>query len=654
MSRIAVTAPGTLLVILLSLPCLHLGYFWDDYVFLTRVQSNPIAALRPGPGAFYRPIPRVVYFWPLAFLGPRGAPVAHGINLVMLAASVWLFASLVGNVAGPKAGAIAGIAFATLAPVPSLVAWASASQDLLAILFTLAAFHLRQSGRIALAGIAFAAGLLSKETTAVLAPALVLWNWIAGIRPARIPATAITIGGILIAWLLVHPGIRDLASHGFEIQPLQHIGFLNLAISEFHARRYLLALFNVSQGIGELPSTAWLVLGVVAAAIVASALWLVEKTEHASDSRRLSMQRAFLLAFLISAPALALPALLVQHWASYFVCLPGLGSSLLIGVLLSRIPVPAAAGCLAVFIALGLSIRGSRASVGDALTERTFSEASRAIRQVEAGFRKIRPAFPRGSQVLVSVAASGQLGIDATMHDGQPLRIWYRDPTLRVLRPERRGANPNAEFLFRITGNRDVVEIDPDRESLNSSGGEPDPEEMRAIIRTYARGAAASGESARAIRILERLASADDEPLKSYDLRLAAMALLAEHDRAGATRLIARASPISREFALESVARVMGAPTWRADFDSCAFQAFGVSSSDPEALRYLMNTFYASQFVPQAIDFARRLQEVAPADSESAEILTRLGANRMWLRGHARGRLGGLNTAPSRTPRMNR
>jgi hypothetical protein len=224
----------------------------------------------------------------------------------------------------------------------------------------------------------------------------------------------------------------------------------------------------------------------------------------------------------------------------------------------------------------------------------------------------------------MSIASSGQLGIDATMHDGQPLRIWYQDPTIRIIRPERRRPHPKAELLFRITGERDVVEIDPDRGSLRSSGGKADSAEIRAIIRTYARGLAASGEPTRAIHILERLAAGDEGSLKSYDLRLAAMARLAEHDSAGAARLLALAPPISRAMALYDLAKVMAEPTGRADFDLCAFSAFGVSPSDPDALRYLMNLFYASQFVPQAVDFARRLHAIAPADSQSAEILRRL------------------------------
>lgn len=48
-----------------------------------------------------------------------------------------------------------------------------------------------------------------------------------------------------------------------------------------------------------------------------------------------------------------------------------------------------------------------------------------------------------------------------------------------------------------------VVEIDPDGKSFRSSGGKPDLEEMRSIVRTYARGLGASGESDHAIRILQ-------------------------------------------------------------------------------------------------------------------------------------------------------
>jgi hypothetical protein len=280
---------------------------------------------------------------------------------------------------------------------------------------------------------------------------------------------------------------------------------------------------------------------------------------------------------------------------------------------------------VAAYVGLGFWSRQIDTPGQDALTERSFIDASRAIGEVERGFRSLRPAFPRGSQVLVSVASSGLLGIDGTMHDGQALRTFYRDPTLRTLRPERRLPHPRSEFLYRITGARDVVEIDPDRGSFRSSGANPpDTEEVRAITRTYTRGLAATGEADRAVRILGRLAAGDEPALRSYDLRLAAMGLMNQGNAPGAKRLLEEAPPITREYALYCVSKVLSEPTGNAGLDSCAYAAFGVSFSDPEALRALMELYYASQFVPQAVHFARRLQEVAPGDSESAAILGEL------------------------------
>jgi hypothetical protein len=222
--------------------------------------------------------------------------------------------------------------------------------------------------------------------------------------------------------------------------------------------------------------------------------------------------------------------------------------------------------------------------------------------------------------VLVSVASSGLLGIDGTIQDGQALSTFYRDPTVRTLRPERRLPRPRAEFLFRIDGSQNVVEIDPDRGTTRSSAGTPDPDEMRAVTRTYARGLAATGETTRSVSILRRLADADPPELRSYDLRLAGMAYRAAGDDSAATRLIAEAPPLSREDALYDVAKVLAEPTSDAALDSCAYEAFGISPRDPEAMRHFMELFYGSLLVPQTRHFAERLQELAPGDSESAAI----------------------------------
>ena len=626
--RVRIAVGPILVATALCLPILGLGYFWDDFVFLTRVQSHPLAAFGPEPGAFYRPLPRALYFWPLAGLGSSGAIVAHLANLLLLAVSIYLLASLVRDLGGDRAGALAGLFFAGLAPAASLVAWASASQDLFAILFTLVALRLRSQGRILGATVAIAAALLSKETAVCAIPALVLWDGIVGRRPVRIGRGIFAFGGLALAWALLHPGIRALARQGFEREPRAYVGFANLAVSGFHARHYGLAMMNwpgaPGASVRESVASGWTpgqwALVAAALAVALAGLFRLPRDERAS----LSLPRLALLASLLTLPALALPALMIQRWAAYFVCLPALGVAILAGICLARAPLVLAMGAAAAYVGLGFWSRPIDTPSADALTERSFVDASRAIGEVERGFRSLRPSFPPGSQVLVSVASSGLLGIDGTMHDGQALRTFYREPTLRTLRPERRLPRPRAEFLYRITGTRDVVEIDADRGTFRSSGSAPDTEEVRAVTRTFTRGLAASGEADRAARILGRLAAADGPELRSYDLRLAAMGQMNQGDASGAKRLLEEAPPITREYALYCVSKVMSEPSGSPGLDSCAYTAFGVSYSDPEALRSLMELYYASQFVPQAVHFARRLQELAPGDSESAAILGEL------------------------------
>jgi hypothetical protein len=626
-----IAGPPILMAAVLSLPVLGLGYFWDDFVFLARVQSHSLAAFGPEPGVFYRPLSRILYFWPLAGLGSSGAIVAHLANLFLLAVSIYLLVSLVRDLADGRAGALAGYVYAGLAPAAGLIAWASGSQDLLAILFSLAALRLRSSGRILASGVAITAGLLSKETAVCMIPALVFWDWIVGRKPARMGTGVLAFGGIALAWALLHPGIRALAWRGFEPEPRAYVGFANLAVSEFHARHYLLALVNAPGAPGAVAAwtnaaAAWTAgrVAIVSAAIGIAIAGLLFVPRREAPRAALTLPRAALLAAFLTLPALALPALMIQLWAAYFVCMPALGISLFFGMCLARAPLALAMAVVVAYVGLGFWSRQIDTPSSDALTERAFIDASRAIGEVERGFRSLRPAFPRGSQVLVSVASSGLLGIDGTMHDGQALRMFYRDPTLRTLRPERRLPRPRAEFLFRITGTRDVVEIDPDRGTFRSSGASPDTEEIRAITRTYARGLSASGGAHRASQILGRLAAGDEPALKSYDLRLAAMGLMKEGKAPEAKRLLEEAPPISREYALYCVSKVMSEPTGSAGLDSCAYAAFGVSFSDPDALRALMELYYSSRFVPQAVHFARRLQVVAPGDSESAAILGEL------------------------------
>ncbi|RPJ32762.1 MAG: hypothetical protein EHM35_11190, partial [Planctomycetaceae bacterium] len=473
--------PAILVAVLLALPSLRLGYFWDDFTFLTRVQSDPIGALGHFPGSlFYRPISQGLYFWPLVFLGESGPVVANLLNVSLLAAAICLLVTLSTRLGGTNAGLIAGLAYACLAPISGLVGWASGAQDLLAIVFTLAALHLRDSGRNLAAAAAAVIGLLCKETAVLVIPVLILWDAIVGNRSARVGFYGLCYGGLALAWAASHPGIRELVSKAFVGEPYAHVGFKNVALFEHQTTRYLLTLVNVPITGAETPwpmeRTGY---GVAALALALGSLWLRSSVTRPPTTLMkgppLSLHRVALLADLIVIPGILLQALLLNRWAAYFVCLPAVGTSLLIGVLFARVPLALASLGVIICMGLGIWCHGIGVSGGGILTERSFAEASRAIRDVERGFRKLRPTLPRGSQVLASVAASGPLGIHQTIHDGQALRIWYGDPTIRTLRPERRLAGPPAEFLFRITSSREVVEIDPDRGTYRSSGGNPSP-----------------------------------------------------------------------------------------------------------------------------------------------------------------------------------
>jgi hypothetical protein len=75
---------------------------------------------------------------------------------------------------------------------------------------------------------------------------------------------------------------------------------------------------------------------------------------------------------------------------------------------------------------------------------------------------RLRPTIPRGSQVLVSVASTGMLGVYQTLVANQALQAWYRDPGLVASTAEQRKAGFPADLLFRVRSTLDLVEIDPD------------------------------------------------------------------------------------------------------------------------------------------------------------------------------------------------
>ncbi|HET9940844.1 MAG TPA: hypothetical protein VFR25_07060 [Candidatus Eisenbacteria bacterium] len=624
--RWALLAPP-LAAIALALPMLRLGYFWDDYYFLTRAQHGLAACLEYVQGAaFYRPLTQGLYFLPLAGAGSAGAIASHLANLVLLAVSAWLLAIIIARHAGTRAGLLAGLLFAGIAPAASLVGWASGAQDLAAILFFLVALDLHDRGHTAWAVIAMLLALLSKEAIGAALPVFVLWDLLLGRKPARVLVPLLAFGAVAVAWAALHPGIQLLVTGRLNEEPRSYVGFQNHTMVFLEWRRYWRALFNTpATGLG----TPWPVdrIAYSAAAWIVGVLALVLTHRQAGHggTDALTPRRAVLLGALLTIPALLLPSLVVRRWAAYFVCIPALGTSIALGVVLARAEAAVSAFALAVYLALGLWSRGVHDPSGALLTERSFIEGERATRDLERKFREFYPTLPHGTQVLVSVAASGMAGTHGTLVDGQAPRIWYDDATIRVLDPERRVAGTPHEILLRVTEARDLIQIDPDIPSVRSSGAPARMPEIRIVIGTYARGVAATGDPDRAVRILLRLANTEPYLLvRAHDQRLAAMVLYARGDSTGAEQILRSVPPLPRGIAIDAIARVLAQPSRSPTLDAQAYRVFGISPRDPDALRYWMAMFYGAEYFAQAKEMARRLQEVKPGDKESAEVLAKL------------------------------
>ena len=612
--------------LVLSLPCVGVPYFWDDYLFLTRAQDGARAALEHTPGAaFYRPISQGLYFLALAPFGASGALVAHLVNLLLVVISTTLLVLLVRDVWGRVAGMYAGIFYASVAPLPSLVAWASGSQDLLAITFLLGALLLRQRGRLAWSVVAAGAGLLSKESILVAWPVLIHWDVLAGRARQRVGVALLAFGAIALAWLLLHPGLRVALAPPAEGDIQRYVGFRNLAVSEHQVRGYLGALVNipVMAPVSAVPAPV-IDCGAIAMVIGLVGVIAVRRSSADGTEPRPSLARAALVGLLLAIPGVILPSLIINRWVAYYACLPALGTALFLGALCGRLPTIPAAAILIAWMGLGVYSRGMDSSNG-VLNERSFLEGGRAIRHVETQFRELHPSLPKGSQVLVSVASSGMLGIHGTLVDGQAPRVWYDDASLETVTPERRLPDRTQDVLLRITSDQRVIEILPDSMAYRATDSAPvDEEETHMVLRTYARGLAASGEPGRAARILQTLALRDRrEPIRSQDLRLAAMALHAGGEQARAESLLAAAPSIRREFALSGIARILSQPSRQPDVDTLAYWAFGISPDDPDALRYWMVMFYGSEFYLQAQQMAERLQAARPGDPEAGEVASK-------------------------------
>ena len=206
----------------------YLGALWNGFALddLTIIVANPLvhgfsgvwrafgASYFPGniDVSAYRPLAVASYAldWTM-----RSTVWFHAVNLTWHVAASVLVAALASRWAGDTAGLIAGVVFAVHPVHVEAVAYVVGRNELMAAVFTLLAVYAAlEHGSVWWSAAAMAAGVLSKENGAV-APGLIAWAWLAGVRPAP-PRRKLAI--FVASWLalaVAYTTLRVAVLHGF-------------------------------------------------------------------------------------------------------------------------------------------------------------------------------------------------------------------------------------------------------------------------------------------------------------------------------------------------------------------------------------------------------------------------------------------------------
>lgn len=629
--RIDRTLPAALLPVavaaLLCLPCLRLGYFWDDFYFLTlRGSGDALAYLLPRPHEmFYRPISQGAYFLLLRLIDPSSGTIGHVVGLILLCAAILVLVRLTASLCGERAGLIAGLVFAASGCVPSLVAWVSCIQDLLAILLVLTALLLRHERKEALAIVSVSAAILSKEIAVVALPVLILWDRLIQRDDPRLRFHMTAYTGVGLVWFLIHTGMHELAAMGFLSGRTGYVGIEHPERWMRYLGRYLLTLVNIAPpGFSGAWEKSRVLCGSAALGLLLVAypsLWFVPAPQPTAG--RVPSRRVLLIASVLMTPTLLVPVVAIRHWAPYFACMPAAMFAILVGSALSRSRNAVILVALSVFLILGVRYRGARPVREASWTESVMVDASAATTQVRTQFAKLFPTLPHGSYIMMSVGSTGVRGIQSTMIDGQALQAWYKDPSIHTVPILGLRKHSGPEYLVRITPEQQVLSIDPERRRIQVAiPHTPDITEIIKPIMTYARARAASGDIDAAVRIATTLAEADTNASdRAYYRRMSASFLFSAGRDGEADSVLAHAPAFPRVLSLGFVKRLLAEPSLDEQVDVSAFRAFGLSYDDADQVRWIMREFVRTGSMPQAAWMARRFLELRPRDAEGTSVI---------------------------------
>lgn len=613
--------PG-LIALLLAAPNISWPFLWDDFEFLNRTALFQPRDLLPRSGAaLYRPISQVVYFALVGHLGPASVLIAHLANAAAAVGSVLLLTVFLRRRVGPRAAICGGLILASTAGLPTLVGWASGCQDLLCLLFMLAAFNLADVGRPVAALAALMAAMLAKETAVALAPVVVVLQAQGSrVRSREFRVAAIGTATLLLLWALVHPWTRRALHIGDASPAASYVGFQG-AEAIRSGLLGLLSLVNLTwsrQFAWRSDVIALAAMGTVLIPILINRAWRLAGTPEGARGR--AFGRAYWLAASLAVLGpFVLTITLVGHWAPYYAWIPATGLAMLCGPVLARRRAPLATAATLAFVWVGVCSRMSLANP-DLDIESNMHETASALNRVERGFKALQPALPKGAHVYVYVMAGGRQGVYASLYKDPPLGVWYGDPRIELLDPFRMTQGSSNDFLFWVNPNLEVFEVNVQTLRPRSSGPAISLFEYQKTLRAYASGLAGAGQVDRAAAIFTTMPEYS-EALRAMDRRTAAMYLYAAGRTEAARGLLKGAKSYRRVDALSMVASLAAKPVGTLDLSSAALWALGFSPSDTAAVRGVMRFLVARHYDAGARAFARRLAELVPGDPEAERTL---------------------------------
>jgi hypothetical protein len=536
---------------------LRASFVNDDYVFLDQTRSLPFLSVWVPHvlwlGRYYRPWSRELHYWTLQHLfGSHEVPF-HVVSLVLGLGVLVLYFQLARRLAGTRVAGVATAGVATLVAWGMPMVWAAGAQDLWMMLFALASLLLLAQGRRALATLAYALALLSKETAALLPGIGLALGVLAEGRPLRAVLRRVTPMLVVgVAWAAFHPQFGGRLWCAPAPGPAVH---LNTDPART-ALRTLLAVFNLDAV--PRPEFGWrqpLLLGAIGSIFLAGVVcWTLIRSGGRGRDPTAAPRHLVPFAVAWTGAAwlpLAMPSI---GWHVHYALFGMLGAWLALGVLLARRLTLA----LAVVVALALLRAAQAARVSEDWGDEWYRRrAAEFLGFMQRDLHAKAPSVLPGTRFFFWGVPS-HVGFLAG--NGPAIRVWYGDSSLRAgllsdfqVRPP--GSPRGRDLFFRYDSTAGWVNVHEGPEDVaRARAANPRwREDNERLAVALARGGDWPGTAAEYAKLAEAFPA---DPDYAY---YAGLAALAEGDTAAARGWLGRAAGLpGADEEIRAAARELG------------------------------------------------------------------------------------------------